>query len=236
MQSRNWCFPLRTVICAKDSKKTLEGFCNFYDQFNCGLVSLALGCCPFKMSYPGDVKLQWAALDKGGAAKVKEQFCYVCSCNSSILHVPRDPSNSELCKDSNNVWCYHYKFLASSEVREELAEEVAVISALVEGAVHDGGGQQRMYARKEGQVVVEGDMLDIDFQPASAMDTALFSRQVTDERSSRSVNATGPLAARRERLRQQLVNENRVRHVGPQSTARQDNVPGFTSCCVHTSS
>ena len=37
------------------------------------------------------------------------------------------------------MWCYHYKFLASSEVREELEEEAAVISALVEGAVHDGG-------------------------------------------------------------------------------------------------
>ena len=66
VQSRNWCFPLRIVI-TKDSKKTLKGFPNLYDQFNCGLVSLALGCCPFKMSYPGDMKLQWAALDKGGA-------------------------------------------------------------------------------------------------------------------------------------------------------------------------
>ena len=54
-----------------------------------------------------------------------------------------------------------------------------------------------MYARQEGRVVVEGDMLDIDFQPASAMDTALFSRQVTDELPSRSMNATGLLAAHR---------------------------------------
>ena len=79
VQSRNLCFPLRIVI-AKDSKKTLEGFRSLYNSFNTGEVAEALKCRPFKMSFPGDMKLQWGALDEGGAAKVKEKFCYICPC------------------------------------------------------------------------------------------------------------------------------------------------------------
>jgi hypothetical protein len=89
MQSRNLCFPLRVVI-AKDSKKTLDGFWLPYNQFNSGNVSRALDCCPIKVSYPSDMKLQWGALDKGGAAKAKEQFCRECPCSSSTLHAPQD--------------------------------------------------------------------------------------------------------------------------------------------------
>jgi hypothetical protein len=89
VQSRNLCFPLIVVI-AKDSKTTLDGFRNLYRMFNSGEVSDLLQCRPFKMSYPGDMKLQWGALDNGGAAKVKEQFCYICPCRSSTLHVPQD--------------------------------------------------------------------------------------------------------------------------------------------------
>jgi hypothetical protein len=73
VQSRNLCFPLRIVI-AKDNKATLNGFRPLYNQFNTGEVATALQCHAFKMSFPGDMKLQWGALDDGGAAKVEEKF------------------------------------------------------------------------------------------------------------------------------------------------------------------
>jgi hypothetical protein len=72
--SRNLCFPLRIVI-AKDDNKTLEGFRSLYDSVNTGDVAEALDCQPFKMLFPGNMKLQWGALDEGSAAKVKEKFC-----------------------------------------------------------------------------------------------------------------------------------------------------------------
>ena len=217
VQSRNLCFPLRVVI-AKDSKKTLDGFRFLYNEFSGGNVSTALQCRPLKMSYPGDMKLQWGALDRGGAAKVKEQFCYVCPCTSSSLHIPNNASDCNICKDKEpqpNV-CYHYKFVASPEEQEHLHDELAVVSALVNGAYNAAGGEarpqqgRRMYVRKEGHVAVEGDSYDIDYQPTSAIEMAAFSRRVTDELASRSLNVTGPLASRQQRLRQQLKTERRL--------------------------
>ena len=97
VQSRNLCFPLCIVI-AKENKATLDGFRPLYKQFRSGQVAEALQCCSFKMLFIGNMKLQWCALDNGGAAKVKETFCFICPCRSSTLHVPRDKSNCDICK------------------------------------------------------------------------------------------------------------------------------------------
>ena len=235
VQSRNLCFPLRVVI-AKDNKATLDGFRALYQMFNTGEVSNALQCLPMKMSYPGDMKLQWGALDNGGAAKVKEQFCYICPCRSSTLHVPQDRSKCRICLDNRqeapirNIdeaeeehhlkQCYHYEFLASPEVRGELMHELAIVTAMIEGDLgHDDNirGQpprQTMYVRQSGNAAaIEGDMLDIDFQPITMVDTASFSRQITDELAYRSMDVTGPLHSRQQRLREQLVNEQREREI-----------------------
>ena len=217
VQSRNLCFPLRVVI-AKDSKKTLDGFRSLYNKFSSGEVSTALDCRPIKMSYPGDMKLQWGALNKGGAAKVKEQFCYVFSCTLSLLHTPQDASKYDLCKDKDGQHhetqrCYHFKFLASPEVRGQLEDELALVTSLVDGAVNNQDERQRMYLRQPGVTAVDGDKFDIDYQPTTVIDTAIFSSQVNRELASRSMNVTGPLAACQQRLREQLLNENRAREL-----------------------
>ena len=218
VQSRNLCFPLRSVI-GKDSKKTFNGFRFLYSEFISGNVSTALECCPLKLAFSGDMKMQWAALDRGGAAKVKEQFCYVCACTSSSLHVPNDASECSICKDKEPrpTVCYHYNFLACPEEREQLHDELAVVSALVNEAYNAAASGEarlqegrRMYVRKEGQMAVEGDIYDVDYQPATASEMASFSRQVTDELALRSLNVTGPLASRQQRLRQQLKSERRL--------------------------
>lgn len=179
------------------------------------------------------MKLQWGALDKGGAAKVKEHFCYVCPCQSSTLHVPQDWSKCELCKEKPCVngkhpECYHYQFLASPEVRGKLEDELAVVTALVTSANNDDDDphQRSMYVRRPGQAAIDGDKFDIDYRPITARDTTTFSRQVTDELASRSINVTGSLAVRQQRLRQQLLNEQRVQdlqhmltHSAPQEKA-----------------
>jgi hypothetical protein len=68
VQSRNLCFPLRIVI-AKDSKMTLDGFRSLYKSFNNGSVSQAMECQEFKITFTGDMKMQWAALNKRGASE-----------------------------------------------------------------------------------------------------------------------------------------------------------------------
>jgi hypothetical protein len=219
VQSRNLCFPLRIVI-AKDNKATLDSFRPLYNQFRSGQVAEALQCRSFKMSFPGDMKLQWGALDDGGAAKVKEKFCFICPCRSSTLHVPRDKSNCDICKQkpAGDDLCYHYPFMADPEVRGKLAEELTVLRGLVQDALDadaaaDNTNDPKMFVHRPGEVATADDVLDIDFQPSSANDKAVWARNITRELVKRGLPVTGTLVDRKQRLRCHLVNELRSRDV-----------------------
>jgi hypothetical protein len=220
-QSRNLCFPVRIVI-AKDDRQTLEGFRRLYEMYSSGEVAEALGCQHFKMSFPGDMKLQWGALDDGGAAKVKEKFCYICPCRSSSLHVPQDKTKCPICKnapDDDEKDCYHYEFLADAEVREKLEEELAVLTTVLDNAMLDNFNENvfgndassRMHVRRSGQAMVEGDKLDIDYEPSAPYETAAFSRHINEELATRSMSIMGPLSDRKQRLRERLEKEQRAR-------------------------
>jgi hypothetical protein len=232
VQSRNLCFPLRIVI-AKDSKKTLEGFCSLYKSFNAGDVAEALECRPFKMSFPGDMKLQWGALDEGGAAKVKERFCYICPCRSSTIHVPQDKTKCLLCIEKaeggrdgeaqDDEDCYHYPFFADPGVRATLNEELDVLTSLLErddGSTFDrrednearvATGKGRMYVRRQGELMVDGDLLDIDFRPNTTRDKAVWAAHIAAELSDRALSISGILSERQQRLREVLLKEQRAR-------------------------
>jgi hypothetical protein len=219
VQSRNLCFPLRIVI-AKDNKATLNGFRPLYNQFRNGEVATALQWQAFKMSFPGNMKLQWGALDNGGAAKVKEKFCYICACRSSTLHVPTDKSRCDICRRrmaNDDEKCYHYPFMADPEIRGKLAEELDILSALVQDTIDadnaDDDNNQKMYVRRPGEVAAADDVLDIDFIPSRTSDKAMWARHITRELVKRSLPVTGTLADRQQRLRSHLVNELRCRDV-----------------------
>lgn len=231
VQSRNLCFPLRIVI-AKDSKKTLDGFRQLYLKFSTGEIARELQCHAFKMSFPGDMKLQWGALDAGGAAKVKENFCFACSCRSSTLHVPRDKTACDLCKDKekdnddNNhegtQYCYHYPFLADPQIRTKLADEFATLTASFQDndeyrAACDDDPMKRktcMYVRRPNEVMTEGDAFDIDCQTGQSNTLRLlWARNITDELSKRGMAGRGTLAERQQRLRQRLVSEQRAHDI-----------------------
>jgi hypothetical protein len=227
VQSRNRCFPLRVTL-EKDSKTSMYGYNPLYGMFNSNFVSDALQCLPFTMSYTGDMKAQWLLLDSGGAAKVKAQFCYICPCHSDFIHIPQDKSKCQICltrqqvhDDSGDVElkCYHYEFVSSPEVRDRLQEELNVVTALVqaeggdENGQHQSSSKDQMYVRLPGQPVIQDDMLDIDFNPQTASATATFSAKVTDALARRSMDVTGPLHVRRNRLREQILRENRIRHL-----------------------
>ena len=221
VQSRNLCFPLRIVI-AKDNKATLDSFRPLYNQFRSGHVAASLRCHSFKMSFPGDMKLQWGALDNGGAAKVKEKFCFICPCRSSTLHVPRDKSDCDICKGkpASDDLCYHYPFMADPEVRGKYAEELTVLRSLVQDAMDaDAAAADRdtndpkMFVRRIGEVATADDVMDIDYQPAGANGKAVWARNITRELVKRSLPITGTLVDRQQRLRCHLMNELRSRDV-----------------------
>ena len=228
VQSRNLCFPLRIVI-AKDGKMTLYGFRPLYDSFNNGSVSQAMECREFKMTFMGDMKMQWAALDKGGAAKVKDMFCYICPCRSASIHVPQDKGKCLLCtnraaaavgmmeheEDDEDIAneCYHHAFFADPGVRATLNEELDILTTILteEGQTVAGlVGQQGMYVRRQGELPIEGDLLDIDCQPVTTPDKAAWAARITAELSARSMPTSGLLQERKERLKNVLLNEQRA--------------------------
>jgi hypothetical protein len=231
VQSRNLCFPLRIVI-AKDSKKTLDGFRPLYLKFSTGEIARDLQCRAFKMSFPGDMKLQWGALDAGGAAKVKENFCFACSCRSSSLHMPRDKTACALCRDKeegdnddNNTvamqYCYHYPFLADPQIRMKLADELGNLTASFQvndeygaPAYNDPMNRKTMYVRRPNEVMTEGDAFDIDCDTGQSDSLRRrWVRNITDELSKRGMTDRGTLTERHQRLRQRLVSEQRAHDI-----------------------
>ena len=242
VQSRNLCFPLRIVI-AKDNKMTLEGFRSLYKSFNSGDIAEAFGCRPFKMSFPGDMKAQWGALDEGGAAKVKDKFCYICPCQSSCIHIPQDKTQCILCTnraaaagtggvrdmededDDVAKECYHYQFFADPGVRATLNEELDVLSTIItednQGLAASSTDKGRMYVRRPGEVMVEGDLLDVDCRPSSTRDKAAMAALVTAELARRLMPTSGLLQERKERLKDILLKEQRARDLSKMLTESQ---------------
>jgi hypothetical protein len=229
VQRRYLCFPLRIVI-AKDSKKTLDGFRTLYDMFSSGEVSRALQCHSFKMSFPGDMKLQWGALNDGVAAKVKEKFCFICPCRSANSHVPQDKSMCSLCKDKalanseqqEEPHCYHYPFVTDPAVRQELVEELGVLTSLRDTIINDADNSnsnntdrscRKMHVRRSGEVMIEGNTMDIDNQPSEPNNRVLWSRHITDELACRGMAVMRTLSERQQRLRERLVNEQRAQDI-----------------------
>jgi hypothetical protein len=175
----------REVVIATDNKATLDGFRDLYGMLRNDEVADGLQCQPFQMSYPGVMKLQWGALDNGGAATVKEEFCYICLCRSSTLHLPQDKSKCRICfergyrvldpgenNEEEELKCYHYEVVSSPKVRGKLQDELAVLKTVIDGDIlseqHSSSEQHQMYSRHPGDPVIDGDLLDIDFKPASA--------------------------------------------------------------------
>jgi hypothetical protein len=223
------------MVIALDNKKTLDGFRPLYNTFRSGEVAKAMECQAFKMSFPGDMKLQWGALDNGGAAKVKEEFCYICPCKSQTLHMPQDKTRCHLCmaKPPNDLEeCYHYPFMADPDVRQDMMEELQLLDTLlVEDSINaddeklDPRGRQRMYVRRSGEMAVENDYWDIDFQPVHAIDKLRWSQNINSELTRRGMPIVpGTLIERQQRLRNQLVNEQRGRDLRNmlQSSAPRD--------------
>ena len=58
--------------------------------------------------------------------------------------------------------------------------------------------------------MIEGNHIDIDFQPICANDKAIWARHITDEVASRGMPVTGSLFNRQQRLRSCLVNEQQL--------------------------
>jgi hypothetical protein len=100
IQTRDACACLK-ILFAKDSKSTYDD--DFSDMFEYAEELRTIGIAasrhgpalkPFDVSLPQDMASFWKALGLGGAAKVIEFFCHLCSCRS--LGVRIDVKNAVL--------------------------------------------------------------------------------------------------------------------------------------------
>jgi hypothetical protein len=109
LQSASWCFPVICII-AKDDKNTYEKYFREIFEFCQKLRTESFnGWQPFRISEPQDMKSTQIVLNRGGAAKVKQDFCHLCYCTSTQLALP----NQVPCKKCREVvgtipLCHHH--------------------------------------------------------------------------------------------------------------------------------
>jgi hypothetical protein len=118
LQSAVWCF-LCMIIIAKDNKGTYDKYFDFCSKVQKEGIN---GWKPFRISEPQDMKSTPIVLDRGGAAKIKKDFCHLCHCDSHHLALP----NQVPCPECSpcGLLCYHHKVCDGdciASVEQELA-------------------------------------------------------------------------------------------------------------------
>ena len=112
--------------------------------------------------------------------------------------------------------------MADPEVREELAEALHTLNSLLlqqnamnaDDETRDPSGCQRMYVRRPGEMSIENDCLDIDYQPSGANDKLRWAQHINDKLTRRGMPILpGTLMERHQRLRDRLLNEQRARDI-----------------------
>jgi hypothetical protein len=107
MQSAEWCFPVM-VILAKYNKGTYDKY--FRDIFAfCDKVRTTSinGWKPFRISEQQDMKSTQIVSDRGGAAKVKYNFCHLCYCTSTNLAL-QSQLPCQYCSAAGIPACLHH--------------------------------------------------------------------------------------------------------------------------------
>jgi hypothetical protein len=91
IQTRDACACLK-ILFARDSKTAYDDdfsdMFEFVEQLHTVEIPVSRhgpALKPFDVSLPQDMASFWKALGLGGAAKVKEFFCHLCSCRSSNI-------------------------------------------------------------------------------------------------------------------------------------------------------
>jgi ribosomal protein L37AE/L43A len=109
VQSPNLCFPFKVVVASDTKSLYKERIADFFKYFK-NIKDKQVGDYPagtFDSVSPQDGSSLWKALDRGGACKVKKEFCPYCACRSAKWVQPR-VNKCQHCILKGRANCYHW--------------------------------------------------------------------------------------------------------------------------------
>lgn len=198
VQSPDLCFPFKVIV-AGDNKKTyrerLQGFFLWFKD----LRNKQVGEYPagtFDSVSPQDGSSLWKALARGGACKIKKEFCPYCSCTSSNCARPRTIPCDD-CTATGQKSCFHYP-VGDEKTYDNLQTS---LDQLRTSFPFLAGGQEvmsRLHMRYEPQ---EGnkDITNIEYKPKGD-EGNIFSQYVNKDLGVLGLSRLGSLNQRRARL------------------------------------
>jgi len=226
-QSRNNCFIFKSMI-GKDTKEAYGNFQDFFEFFERvkreGLPASALGPAihPMLVWSPQDLSSLWKTLNTGTGAKknCNSFFCHVCPCSSrDILYYKVERNRCERCIRKGNEKCFHWSVGDEATIenfqqilRAELGDYIETIGATIEDI-----RQRSRIVYNPTAIDKETNINNIEFVISTEDDTDAdmeqlfyFNSLLNEELQLRSMDLDGTLGDRRERLKNQLMQEERI--------------------------
>ena len=166
----------------------------------------------FRTIITPDMSARWKGLDKGGAAKIRTEFCDCCECNSNTLATQRHISCQKWCKGDNLKKCYHWE-MATEEMLSSLKNDA---SDLLQkwGVLEDDtlkNSKVKFFEENDENNLI--DPFSINFQPISEDDVLNYANFLSEELNLRGMGYNLQLGweQRRAKLLERVLAENEIK-------------------------
>lgn len=170
-----------SMYLAKDNKHLYDtAFSDFFAFFRRISTEECFGFKKFNVASPQDTSSRWKVMGKGGACKVSDNFCFICSCRKKTLLTPR-VERCVRCIRLDCEFCYHWPE-GSSENKATFEEEMELIwsdEANRKILVVDKTKLKLRYATDE--VGKNDDMSNVEYIPRTTRDKQEFLSSYLDE-------------------------------------------------------
>jgi len=211
----------------KDTKEAYTYFRDFFLFFEKmkreGLPASVYGprILPMEVWSPQDLSSIWKCLNTGSGAKKNchSYFCHVCPCSSrDILFFTVGENRCEWCRRTEKDKCYHWEVGDENTIarfQRDLEAEMAAFLDSCKTTLEEVKSKTKMkYCPSAMDHKV--DIYSIDYalddteSDEGVENLYFFSSLLTDELRLRNLPVQGNLAERRERLKRQLILEERL--------------------------
>ncbi len=221
-QSRDLVFPMQMLM-HRETEESFQAFKPMFDFFeDCSKDEtnpLDHGIWPVMLCATCDLSAQWKGLCKGGAAKVANLPCHCCPLGKNKWATPNTSLCSTWCQQIHAdipVWqCYHHD-MCSDDNLDAMADEVEELTNALKVSL-DVIQQGTKMPFGEDPVTpaanASSDPYSIHFIPADSATKHSYSQLLNYELKLRNLSVLGTFTERRERLRNELQSEKKLREL-----------------------